>query len=387
MKRPADTFEFPAELGQRLRDLRLKAGLTQPELAQAMGRTGKGKACIVSRMEKGSVRFPSLGLVADFLRGCRAGFREITDILDLYTALPTTQQKVYHVALGRAVSGLEPRVRKQVVNYDLRFDVPKARVRSQPVSIVPDRLRRLERARKNAAAARRHYFYGEYLKFAVNNTGLKPVMTVTEPLFKHGLEWFGILYRTSQARPGMRERLLSASHDEFAEASGFPLDAIRKLEDGVRRRFAELEMAGELNWLPNLSLEEYEASLLAPGRKRTFRQEQHQEYVRRFNAYDAARNAATQNVWAEVQPMLDEKGVPGERRPVYRGLVGSCCTAALSFEPGSAGEKRQLDEYILNPQWIGLGLDTTLAQKLAAFVLPRFRELAKSLPPDPRPKR
>jgi hypothetical protein len=43
--------------------------------------------------------------------------------------------------------------------------------------------------------------------------------------------------------------------------------------------------------------------------------------------------------------------------------------------------------YILEPQWIHLGIDTALAQKLAAIMLPRFRELAKSFPPDPRPKR
>jgi hypothetical protein len=248
-------------------------------------------------------------------------------------------------------------------------------------------MKRLERARKNAAAARRRDFYGEYLKVAVNKTGLDPVMAVTEPLFKHGLEWFGILYRTRSAKPGVREKLLAESEAKFAKASRFPLDAIRKLEDGVRRHFAELEMAGELNWLPNLSLEEYEAGLLAPARKRNLKQEQHHEYVRRFNAYDAARKAATQRVWAEVQPMLDEAGVPGERLAVYRGLVGSCCTAALNFEPGSVGEKKQLDEYILEPRWIELGLGTALAQKLAAIALPRFRALAKSFPPDPRPKR
>ena len=57
------------------------------------------------------------------------------------------------------------------------------------------------------------------------------------------------------------------------------------------------------------------------------------------------------------------------------------------FEQGSAGEKKQVDEYILEPRWIQLGLDTALAQKLAGIVLARFRELAKSFPPDPRPKR
>jgi hypothetical protein len=67
-----------------------------------MGRIGKGRASIVSRMEKGTVRFPSLGLVADFLRGCCALFRDVADILDLYTNLPTLPQKVF----GRALVGI-----------------------------------------------------------------------------------------------------------------------------------------------------------------------------------------------------------------------------------------------------------------------------------------
>jgi hypothetical protein len=212
-------------------------------------------------------------------------------------------------------------------------------------------------------------------------------MTVAVPLFKHGLEWFGILYRTRGAKPGKREKLLAESNDKFAKASGFPLDAIQKLEDGVRRRFAQLEMAGELNWLPNLSLEEYEASLLAPGRKRSAKQQEQAEFVRKFNQYDEARKGAVEEVWGEVQPLLDEAGVPNERRPVYRRLVGVCCTAALKCEPGSDRERRELDMYILEPQWIHLGLDTALAQKLAAIMLPRFRELARSFPPDPRTKR
>jgi hypothetical protein len=40
MKRPTDTFSFQLELGKRLKDLRLRAGLTRAELVQAMGRAG-----------------------------------------------------------------------------------------------------------------------------------------------------------------------------------------------------------------------------------------------------------------------------------------------------------------------------------------------------------
>ncbi|MBM3331627.1 helix-turn-helix domain-containing protein [candidate division WOR-3 bacterium] len=387
MKRSPDTFIFTSELGSRLRDLRLKAGLTQMELARAMGRAGKSAGNLVSRLEKGDERYPSFGLIADFLRGCRAGFRDINDIFDLYTGLPTAQDKVYDVVLTRAVSGVVPKWQAQVTEYDRQFDQPKANVPARTEPSMPDRLKRLELARKNAAAARRRYLYGEYLKVAVNKTGLDPIMTVTEPLFKHGLEWFGILFRTRSARPGKRETQLAESEARFAKASGFPLEAIRELEDGVRRRFAELEMAGELNWLPNLSLAEYEAGLLAPARKLSLKQEQHRELVNRLHEHDVARKAATEKVWAEVQQLLDEAGVPGDRRVVYRGLVSACCTAALNHEPNSVGEKAQLDEYILSPLWISRGLDQTLAEKLCGVMLPRFRELAKTLPPDPRPKR
>jgi hypothetical protein len=68
-------------------------------------------------------------------------------------------------------------------------------------------------------------------------------------------------------------------------------------------------------------------------------------------------------------------------------MVGICCAAALNFAPGSVGERRESNKYILEPQWLGRGLDTALAQKLANVMLARFRELARSFPPDPRPKR
>jgi hypothetical protein len=206
-------------------------------------------------------------------------------------------------------------------------------------------------------------------------------------LFNHGLEWFGILYRTRGKRPEVGERQLTASEERYVKDGSLSVSAIRYIQDAVRRRFAEMEVRGDLDWLPELSLDEYEAGLLAPTRKRELKRVQHDEYVRKFGVYETARKAAVEQVWSEVQPMLDDAGVPKECRPVYRGAVGACCTAALVTELGSAEERRQVDEYILEPRWIRLGLDTSLAQKLAAMVLARFRDLAKSFPPDPRPKR
>jgi len=387
MKRTPDTFVFPSELGARLRDLRLRAGLTQLGLAQAMGRTGKKAGNLVGRIERGDERYPSFGLIADFLRGCRAGFKDVTDILDLYTNLPTLPQKVFGRALAKIAANLSQKWQDQVTDYDLHFDHPKASAKPDVKQTMPDRLKRLERARKMAAAARRRYLYGQFLMHEVNKTGTELPGVFETMLFNHGLEWFGIFYRTRGKQPEARERQLVASEERFTKGSGVPVSAIRYIQDAVRRHFGEMEMRGDMDWLPVLGLDEYEAGLLAPTRKRELKREEHDEFVRKFGEYETARKAAVEQVWNEAQPVLDEANVAERYRPVYRGAVATFCMAAANTEPGSAQERRQVEEYILEPRWIGLGLDTALAQKLATIVLVRFRDLANSFPPDPRPKR
>jgi transcriptional regulator with XRE-family HTH domain len=386
-RRPTDTFSFPPELGKRLRDLRLRAGLTQAELAQAMGRAGKGRACIVSRMEKGKVRYPSLGLVADFLRGCRAGFADILDILDLYTDLPTTQQQVFSKALARVAASVPAKWQSQVTKYDQRIDIPKSAASEAKSPPKPDRMKRLERARRNAAAVRRRVLYGVFLKVVIGRPSPYNAMAYATPLFNHGLEWFAILYDTRGRRPATREKQLAECEDKLARTGLLPLEVIRHLQDEVKEHFDEMERRGDLDWLPDLSLDEYEASLLKPASKRELREAQRREMSYKIGEYTAACRALTEQVWQEVQPFLDEAGVAKERRAIWRPLAGYCFTAALNSEPGSERERRQLDECILEPRRIRLGLDTALARKLAAIILPRFRELAKTLPPDPRPKR
>jgi hypothetical protein len=352
-----------------------------------MGRTGKGKANIVSRMEKGSVSFPSLSLVADFLRGCRAGFKDILDILDFYTDLPTTQQKVFSRALAKVAASVPQKWQSQVEDYDRHFEHPKAAPKPGAEQPMPDRAARLVRARKMAAAARRRFLYGQFLKDEVGKAGPHLSMIDKTALFNHGLEWFSILYDTRRKRPATRDPRLAASEAAFAEASRLPLEVIRYVQDAVKQHFGEMEMRGDLDWLPDLSLDEYEARLLAPTRKRSQSQQQLDEFRRKLVAYDAARHAAVEQVWSEVQPALDAAGVPKERRAVYRGVVTACFTAATQFEPGSVGETKQVDERVLDANSIRLGLDTALARKLAAVALARFRELAESFPPNPRPRR
>ncbi len=99
MKRPKDTFVFPPELGHRLRELRGRAGLTQEELANLMGRTGRKAGNLVSRLELGRQKHPSLSIIADYLRAChrqawQSSVRSASGILESFLRQPDCQKEI-----------------------------------------------------------------------------------------------------------------------------------------------------------------------------------------------------------------------------------------------------------------------------------------------------
>jgi transcriptional regulator with XRE-family HTH domain len=72
---------FTAEMGARLRKLRLSAMLTQDEVADRMGLKGKWRKMTVRRLEMGRVGNPSLRTVNLFLQACGAGWSDISDLM------------------------------------------------------------------------------------------------------------------------------------------------------------------------------------------------------------------------------------------------------------------------------------------------------------------
>jgi transcriptional regulator with XRE-family HTH domain len=144
MKRSDETFRFTREMGARLRELRLKAGVTQQELAVLMGREGKGNAYLVSRFETGHVPYPSFGFVADYLRACRASFADIADLLEAYTSKPTRVEQTGYRRVRSLADKLRPEVWDAVRRYDHK--VTRSRVKPEPAD------RRLARAASYARA-------------------------------------------------------------------------------------------------------------------------------------------------------------------------------------------------------------------------------------------
>ena len=70
------------ELGKRLRELRLRAQLTQDETADRMGLTGEQRRKAVERLEHGRIGNPSVDTIGRFLRACGAFWGEIAGVLE-----------------------------------------------------------------------------------------------------------------------------------------------------------------------------------------------------------------------------------------------------------------------------------------------------------------
>jgi transcriptional regulator with XRE-family HTH domain len=144
MRRSQETFRVTPELGERLRQLRLRAEVTQQELAVLMGRQGKGNHRLVGMLERGKVPYPSLGFIADYLRACRASFSDITDLLDAYTFQPTVLEQRGYKRVRSLAKKLSWRVAGAVEKYD--HHVLKAKLTPEPVR------KRLARVRAYAKA-------------------------------------------------------------------------------------------------------------------------------------------------------------------------------------------------------------------------------------------
>jgi transcriptional regulator with XRE-family HTH domain len=131
MKRSKEMFRVTEKMGARLRELRVKAGVTQQELAVLMGRQGKGNAFLISRFEGGHVPYPSFGFVADYLRACRASFTDIADLLNTYTSQPTVIEQRGYKRVRSLKKKLPPSVAKAVENYD--HGVTRSRKKPEPL--------------------------------------------------------------------------------------------------------------------------------------------------------------------------------------------------------------------------------------------------------------
>jgi transcriptional regulator with XRE-family HTH domain len=237
----SDAALLPKEVGERLRQLRLQAGLTQTELALRMGRPGKSGKSYVCQIERGYMPGLTFNAVMDFLAACGADASAIKDIIDTYTERPPIPEERTRKQVAEAAAGLPRLGQVRVERYD-RFHKPKTGKRETPEQ---QHDRRVREARGVARAIRWERRLHRVLNDVLNelHVGAKDPMAVH--LWNYSRKVFGALHRTRKTRPVWRDKAM-AKLDSWASEHGLPPEPFATMKQAVVVLFADMERKGEL---------------------------------------------------------------------------------------------------------------------------------------------
>ncbi len=374
-----DRFRFSVEFGRRLRELRQEAGLSQQELAERMGRKGEGGHAFVGRLERASVSHPTLGLVADYLRACRAKFADIAGILDRYTSQPAVTELQGREAVRRLANGLEPGVKDKVVRYDFGTEIGRRRKgfkgrKHEPVD------ERLERVRKMARAWILRQKLENRLHAALNSLGIPGQSVVRIALAVHGRKVFGILNRSRKAKRDKLEQRLAEASRKLVQTGAFAEDAVEQITGVVVKWYHEMAQTGELDRLPSAGDARRLAAVSNRRRVKTDKEMCAEEMFERVRRYNEARNVLIDAAWKEAQGLVVEAGVPGDLRVGYSGAVRKYWQIAMGSAPRTDERRKMVEEYLAGLD--SKRLDSELVRRIGPCVLKRFDKAKKGLPPS-----
>ena len=239
MSRKPDRFQMTEEFGVRLSALRKRAGLTQSELARLVG-AGWAHS-LVAKLESGHYGNPGLGLVADYLRACRASFADLADLLDAYTSKPRPIELRGQKAVARVSEVLPASIGDEVRRYDIKTTLARRAKGGLPLS--PEE--RVKRVVNLAAAAGRRKRLDILVAHVVDEVGCR---VASERRF---VDWFarkawGVLSSTRGARKHLRPKRMGSLLGEGIGAHVLPEPRLRLVRDRVEELFRAMELTGGL---------------------------------------------------------------------------------------------------------------------------------------------
>ncbi|GEM_PF-4983313 len=333
MKNHQKALVFTPELGARLRQLRKDAGLNQDELAQRMGRKGKGSRSMICRLELGYYLHPTIGLIADYLKACKAGFADIADLL-----------------------GMEP-----------------AHEQEKP----PKRKQKHETYEEKLAAVRhkaqRLYIQGlveEMLYKVLTDEDLPQGFEEEKKLATYGRKVFAGLERHHRSRQRLRKELFKDKRIRPEHA-----DLIERVIEGV---FLQMVKAGDFERKPDVDATAVVAAKahLAKVKKAEDRILKKEE--QKFVAWGRKRARVIDQIRLESMARLQNQGMTENQAAKYANLVSELCGIASESGPSSKERERKSQEVI------GRAKDKTGVKRLIEYVYQRWDELEPTIPNQPK---
>jgi transcriptional regulator with XRE-family HTH domain len=238
MLRKTDDSATARRLGQRLRDLRQRADLTQAGLAKLAG--GSLDQASVSRLESGVHSNPTLSLVAGYLRACRAKFSEIADLLDEYTSRPLPVEQEGRKAVTRVTEVLPEKIGKEALAYDIKTALARRFEKKPPLSSEE----RVKRVVNLAAAASRRKRLDILVTYLEGEIGHGLVATDRQYLHLLARKFWGALSSTRGKLAHVRLTRMARVVGEGVAAHVLSEKDVRLVRDRVVELFSRLETTG-----------------------------------------------------------------------------------------------------------------------------------------------
>jgi transcriptional regulator with XRE-family HTH domain len=344
MKQTNDRFKMTRELGQRLRSYRLRAQLTQKELARLVGR-GWAHTLVVS-LEAGRYENPGLGILADYLRACRARFSEIADLLDEYTARPLPVEKEGRKAVTRVTEVLPEKIGKEALAYDIKTTVARKFEKKPPLSSEE----RVKRVVNLAAAASRRKRLDVLVTYLEGEIGHGLVATDRQYLHLLARKFWGALSSTRGKLAHVRLKRMARVVGEGVAAHVLSEKDIRLVRDRVVELFSRMEATGAFGAVPQPQ---------SPRRKPTWLERQKRtmtpEMLKRQAYITTALSAATAAVQTQERTTSEWTA--------WDNWLTSLASDAYDTLPGTPEREKVLAEALEKCK------DKDLARKLAALAL------------------
>ncbi len=347
-------------LAELLRSLRLRAGLTQTQLAVALGLGPRYGYSVVSQFERGRRTNPSFQLVLDFLRVCRATPGDLTQLLERYMSVPV--EVPARPGAGRPRG---PRIPKED---------PAVRALREAAALIALR-QQLE----------------DVLHVELHEMGVPPGSPVRQSAVVFGRRVFRVLFdargkekdnRQGRQDEGMTETDREGRQDrqrdqpgadrgaerglkrarKSAAARGVPAQAVDGIEARVKGLFGEMAGRGDLDRLPD----EAEARRMTT-KFRTDAQMCRAEYAARADAAVEEFMRRARPIRAAAERLVIESGVTDNRVGNYRSMVTGFLNVARTTAPGTPERQRKLE------QMIGVslvkGVDEALVRRVADYAV------------------
>jgi transcriptional regulator with XRE-family HTH domain len=370
------TFAFGPELGARLKALRKRRSLSLRDVAVLMDRHGTGSHNQLSKLERGAVTHPSVNLLLDYLRACRAGPQDVAALFGPYLSLPPVPRTKSDAVVKKLLEVLPEREQRAVLAWDKGI----TKAREERAAAEPGKKRpRVETAQQRVFRivwSFVHANWSEVLEQKLYETMLKLKDDVPKSERRVACElarrFFSILtrfYANAARRQGALDRI-----ERRATESGFSKETIAALLDVATQSYNQLLLSGRLDWEPT-QLEIISRRGQAPKVQKAEARLDMDE-AKPIGEQNKAEGLIRAMVFTAVNAKLDEQKLDFYYvKRHYHNWVDRLLEIALAHGTGSAGWQAEVDATAPKLH------DEPFARATAALAAQTFDQWKTKLPP------